>query len=156
MGRGAARSGRPPGAPPLRVPPLLLTASIAVAALALVPRAGGLAFGEPPPGGGDPVAALAARVEGLELQVKFLESREAAVSAYVLRNEERAEALERAVAAVRAAGFTMAAIPPRSRELLLEALERAAQSLKADLPRPTKDELEIVKELARRRKAGVR
>ncbi|MDJ0975030.1 MAG: hypothetical protein QNJ98_11260 [Planctomycetota bacterium] len=91
--------------------------------------------------------AMLKRVQALELQVEYLRSREASVSAYVLRNGERAAQLEQLVTKVRAEGFTKRAIPAPSREALLSGLNELAKDLAKDLPAPTDKEQLMLKRI---------
>ncbi len=99
-------------------------------------------------GGDEGEPPTAKRLETLELQVEYLRSREASLSAYVLRNADRAAALERLATKMRAEGFTKRAIPVSSRESLLNGLSALAKDLARDLPALTDVEQVQLKKLA--------
>jgi hypothetical protein len=111
----------------LAVPVLLLAAFAAGAAFDVV---SGRALAEDPV---DPIAAL-------QRDVKYLKSREAQVSAYVLKNGARAEELDRLVNELRDMGFAAAANPTPARERLLRGLSDFAAGLRKDLPKLTDEE----------------
>jgi hypothetical protein len=81
---------------------------------------------------------LAKQVRLLEARVAYLDSREADLSAYVLRNEGRASKLQDLVARLRAQGFTGAADPSPARAALLDGIAALATDLSTDLPKVTK------------------
>ncbi len=87
------------------------------------------------------------RLDALETQVDYLRSREAALSAYVLRNAARADALDALVTKVTKEGFTKRAIPTTSRESLLAGLKALAADLRQDLPELTEEETLALKKL---------
>lgn len=113
---------------------LPLALLLAVAAGAFAARA----VAEDGPSGPD--AELRDRVAALEAKVKYLQSRETALTAYVLANEARAASLLDALRLARREGFTGGAISAPSREALLRGLEGYADALGKDLPEPTKEE----------------
>lgn len=80
------------------------------------------------------------RLRVLELEVKLLQAREKALSAYVLANDERAAGIEKLVARCRREGFTGAAISSTSRISLLNGIEALAKSMREGLPAATADE----------------
>ena len=114
-------------------------------AVGLLVAVSALARGEDEPA----AAELSARVDLLGREVRYLRSRESHLSTYVLRNGERAAALERLATELRALGFTSGANPAPARERLLASFTEMAQDLRAELPVPTKAELEMLAALAR-------
>lgn len=97
--------------------------------------------------GEDGEAVLKQRIESLELQMEYALSREAALTAYVLRNGDRANALDQLVSTMRQQGFTKRAIPPISRESLLGGLAGMAADLRKDLPALDKDQQVLLKRI---------
>lgn len=97
--------------------------------------------------GDDAKPTTTKRLESLELKVDYLLTREAALSAYVLRNAQRADALDALVTKVTNEGFTKRAIPTSSRESLLAGLKAMAEDLRTDLPERTEEELLALKKL---------
>jgi hypothetical protein len=118
--------------------PLALLALIAVTAFASVRLAGA----EDPLPTADEVQNR--RLDALERQIAYLRAREARTTAYLVRNAERADALTRLAADLRAGGFAAAANPSPARERLLTGLESMASSLKRDLPITTTQELVLL------------
>ncbi len=100
------------------------------------------------------IKAMAAHVAALQAEVEFLRSREKALSTYVLMNEQRGRGLATVVSRTRAAGFEARTIPADSRKILMAGLLGAAQSIQKGLPRVSKDEATMLKEIAKLRKAA--
>ena len=105
--------------------------------------------------GDDPSAdaTLQDRVVTLELQVKYLSSREAAMTAYVVANEQRSAGLAQTAREARALGFAAGAVPAESRERILAGLETMSKSLLAGLPVLTKEQAEWADQISKRLKA---
>jgi len=83
---------------------------------------------------------LTDRVKALELEVKYLRSRELVLTQYVLGNEARAKGLDDIAARCRAEGFTNNKIPAPSRVTLLNGMNALATHMSKDLPAVTKEE----------------
>ena len=80
------------------------------------------------------------RVKALELEVKYLRSRDLVLTQYVLGNEARAKGLDDIAAKCRSEGFTNNKIPAPSRVTLLNGMNALATHMRKDLPAVTKDE----------------
>jgi hypothetical protein len=119
---------------------LLLVPAFALGGLA------GRAHGEDPAPAPAPVdnETLFRHIQALQRQVIYLRAREARTTAYVLKNAERADALKKLTADLRAAGFAMAANPAPARERLLAGLDAFAEELKKDLPAVTSEEAVLI------------
>ena len=100
------------------------------------------------------LAELTARVEALQAEVEYLRSREDALRAYVLANDQRAKGLMDVVARARRAGFEANRIPVDSRKILMSGLEAAAKSLQKGLPAVTPAEAKLLKQITRLRRAA--
>lgn len=105
------------------------------------------------PPAAEALQAMEGRLTALEAEVKYLRSREAALSRYVLANEARASGLQQLSAKMRAAGFAANSIPVDSREALLQGLDGLAGALREGLPQGTKDEAQLLKAAEKARKA---
>ena len=86
------------------------------------------------------VKALRKRVDALEAQVRYLRSRDEALTRYVLGNEVRAAGILEVVKRARAEGFEAKSIPAASRKTLLGGMESMAASLRSDMPEISKAE----------------
>ena len=84
---------------------------------------------------------LKVRIADLEFQVKYLLSREQALTKYMLMNEQRAAGLDQVADGSKERGFTSGAFSPVSREYLLDGLKKMAESLRQDLPAITEEEV---------------
>ena len=88
------------------------------------------------------------RIRLLETRVRYLMSREEALTNYLMRNEERSVLLAQTARESRREGFTMGAIPTNSREILLAGIERLAANLGEHLPRLTEKEAALARQAA--------
>jgi hypothetical protein len=95
--------------------------------------------------------ALQSRIEGLELQVKYLREREKALTRYVLLNQARADGLDDIARRARVAGFEARQIPVDSRKILLAGLEALARSLRKDVPLLTREQRVLLKKIEAQR-----
>ena len=91
---------------------------------------------------------LKERLAALEMETAYLRSREAALTTYILLNEQRANALTAVGAKARQEGFENRKTPTPSRVTLLRGIEALATSLYIQLPTPTKEEASLLKKLA--------
>lgn len=119
-----------------RLPLALLLVAACLAALPLL-RADDA--GAPP--AGRVGMELPDRVLALELELSYLRLREDAVSAYVLANGARAEAIDRMANQMTQLGFAQKAMPAESREALLAGLRALAADLREGLPHATPAEM---------------
>lgn len=87
------------------------------------------------------------RLHDCEYQLKYLRSRERAMTAYMLMNSRRADGLDWIAARTTELGFTNAAITPASREFLLDGLTKLAGSLREDLPVVSEEEMDFLKQV---------
>ena len=97
---------------------------------------------------------MQAEMTALRMEVGYLRDREAALSAYILKNDERGRGLQAVVQRARAAGFEANRIPVDSRKILLGGLEAAAVSIGRGLPALTESQAGLLKKLAAFRKAN--
>jgi hypothetical protein len=88
---------------------------------------------------------LRAEVDGLQKEVRYLRSREDALTRYAVANEARAAGLQAMVKKARIEGFEANRIPANSRVTLMAGLEKLAASLRADLPKLTKKQTVMLK-----------
>lgn len=121
----------------------LLTLVLAFALLAL--GAHTLARGDEPPAAGasgldGQVEALQSRCLKLEKQVSYLLSREEATTRYLLRSEARGKGYETMSQRMRTQGFANKAMPPASRETLLDGLVEIGRDMQEDLPAVTRQQ----------------
>ena len=86
------------------------------------------------------VKAMRAQIGALQKQVEYLRSREDALTAYVLANDARAASFQDYVKKARTQGFLNKAIPAESRTTLLLGLDGLAESMRAELPVPSRAE----------------
>lgn len=87
---------------------------------------------------------LVKRLERAERAIGYLRQREQRLSAYVLASEQRADALKRLAADLRAGGFAAAANPSPARERLLAGMEQMAAALLKDLPKLSDEEKNLL------------
>lgn len=87
------------------------------------------------------------RFRALEFEVRALQARDAAYTAWFAEHTKRANAFEAVLRAARAQGFTSAAISTRSRVTLLNGLEAMAKSMRTGLPLPTEEDEAAAKAL---------
>lgn len=80
------------------------------------------------------------RLKALEMQVEYLRSREAALTAYIVQNQQRAAGIRDVTRRSRVAGFEQRKIPVDSRIILLKGFDDLAASLQKDLPVVSKEE----------------
>jgi hypothetical protein len=92
---------------------------------------------------------LKRRIDGLDLMVKYLSSREKALTLYVMENQDRAHNLSEQLKIARAQGFTAGAFSAPSREALLKGLEDMAKDLGRDLPEITREEKVMLDQASR-------
>lgn len=85
------------------------------------------------------------RLQALEAEVARLESREEALSRYVLANGERGNALLRMADEMVRLGFTQRAVPADSREALVAGLRAMGASLRDGLPTPLPSEAALIR-----------
>ena len=125
----------------------LLTLVLVFALLAL--GAHTMARGEEPPAGAanleTQVKVLEVRCLKLEKQVAYLLSREEAVTKYLLRSEARGKGYEEMSNRMRSQGFANKALPPRSRETLLDGLIEIGRDMQEDLPAVTRQQSALLK-----------
>lgn len=125
-----------------------------LAVLTLTLGAFALAHGDEAETAKDALQALRGRMEVLEAEVQYLRAREADVSAYLLRNAQRADGLDAVAARAREAGFEAKSIPLESRRLLLRGMEGLAASLREGLPVPTPEQVKLQRQAEKLRAAG--
>ncbi len=97
-------------------------------------------------------AVLKQRLDALDFEVSYLLARERALTDYVTKNQDRARALERGIAQVRAQGFTGGAISSTSRETLLATFEAVARDLQKEVPVMTAEQGRALEQIQRLQK----
>jgi len=107
----------------------------------------GKSAGEPARKAAGTMKQLKLRLEALEMETAYLRSREAALTAYVLLNEQRGRSLDAVTTKAREQGFEKSKTPTPSRITLLTGLEGFAASLSVRLPALTKEEAALLKKL---------
>ncbi len=97
--------------------------------------------------GGDQLKNLRKRLDRVTIEVQYLRARERMLTGYVLQNADRADGLEKLAADADRKGFTKRAIPPASRQAILDGMRALAKSLRADLPTVDTEQETILKRL---------
>ncbi len=87
------------------------------------------------------------RVKALELEVKYLRSRDRVLTQYVMGNEARAKGLDDIATKCRNEGFTNNRIPASSRETLLQGMNALATHMRKDLPAVSKEERVLLEQM---------
>ncbi len=98
-------------------------------------------------GDGAKLKTLTKRVDRLMAEVDYLRDRERTLTLYILQNEARAEGLDKVAADADAKGFTKRAIPPASREAILDGMRALAKSLRTDLPAVSDEQKTMLKRI---------
>lgn len=131
----------------MRARPMSLTLGLVLGtALVIGAQLAGSAFGdEEEVAGVSPrkLQVLEAQVGALQKQVEYLRSREAALTAYVLANDDRGASLQSALERARREGYLARAISSKSREALMKGLTELAADLRSELPAPTRAEARL-------------
>ena len=97
--------------------------------------------------GGNQLKALRARLDRLTVEVDYLRARERTLTDYILKNAVRADGLDKVAADADAKGFTKRAIPPASRQAILDGMRALAKSLRTDLPAVSDEQKTMLKRI---------
>jgi hypothetical protein len=90
---------------------------------------------------------LRKRLDRVTVEVEYLRARERMLTSYILQNAERADGLDKVATDADEKGFTKRAIPPNSRQAILDGMRALAKSLRQDLPTVDTEQQAILKRL---------